>query len=466
MDPVTHGLVGAAAGLSILTAWQRKGLTASQRKGWLEAGANRDAYKTRWAAALCGLIGGELPDADRVIDALFQLFGPEGQGLSYMLNHRGPSHTVVACLAAAPLLALLTRALARRVSPPFWLLVGIAGMGLLLHLAMDGMNDYGVHPFPPLSQRWFYGDFLFLAEPTLWAALLPYILLMLGLPSKRLIGVCAVLGVAVFSGLVWLNQWLTSFGAVVALLCLVGQALLQRRGPRSAIAWASVMLVLVVFFTASRVARRGAMQWMAKQAAGEHVVDVVTTPAPANPFCWRVITVTRDGDSFVARMGMLSFAGVDAMTCYAPPHGIIPGSACGLARCREKSANVLPFAEFSGSFSQFEQLARTNPRVGATRHFLRVPFWGRDARSNACESVKNPALGEPNICSIAAGSLLRKARSQPERLLIGDLRVDYNENDVGEFCKYPFPDKLEEPYDVDWPVGAPPFFHERPRAAR
>ena len=60
MDPVTHGLVGAAAGLSILTAWQRKGLTASQRKGWLEAGANRDAYKTRWAAALCGLIGGEL----------------------------------------------------------------------------------------------------------------------------------------------------------------------------------------------------------------------------------------------------------------------------------------------------------------------------------------------------------------------------------------------------------------------
>jgi len=80
--------------------------------------------------------------------------------------------------------------------------------------------------------------------------------------------------------------------------------------------------------------------------------------------------------------------------------------------------------------------------------------------------VKNPALGEPNICSIAAGSLLRKARSQPERLLIGDLRVDYNENDVGEFCKYPFPDKLEEPYDVDWPVGAPPFFHERPRAAR
>ena len=29
------------------------------------------------------------------------------------------------------------------------------------------MNDYGVHPFPPLSQRWFYGDFLFLAEPTI-----------------------------------------------------------------------------------------------------------------------------------------------------------------------------------------------------------------------------------------------------------------------------------------------------------
>lgn len=421
---------------------------------------DRDAYKTRWVAALCGLVAGELPDADRVIDSCFKLFGDQGQGLSYMLYHRGPSHTLVACLLAAPLLALLTRALTRRISPPLWQLVGIAGTGLLLHLVMDGMNDYGVHPFPPLSQRWLYGDFLFLAEPTLWAALLPYLLLMLGVKTKQLVAVCVVLGGVVFAALVLRKQWLMPFGAVLALLCLVGQALLHRRGPRPSIAWASVLLVLVVFFGASRCARRQALAWTAVLAPGQHVSDVVTTPAPANPFCWRVITVTRNGDSFVARMGMISFFStlVDASSCYSPPRGIIPSSVCGLARCRPELAKVQQFAEFAGSLSEFERMAQTNPRVGATRHFLRVPFWGRDARLNPCDPVSSPESGGPNICTKAKVWPTRRPYPQPERLLIGDLRVDYDKDDVGEFCKYPFLEGQTEPYEACSLVGEPPFF--------
>ena len=457
MDPVTHGLVGAAAGLSISSA--------SQRKGLLGASVGSDALERRWAVALCGLIAGELPDADRIIDLFFNQFGEDGRGLSYMLYHRGPTHTVLACLVAAPLLALLTRAIARRVRLPFWQLVSIAGTGLLLHLAMDGMNDYGIHPFPPLSQRWFYGDFLFLGEPTLWAALLPYILSMLGVRPHQLIAVCAVLGVLIFPALVLMKQWLMPLGAVIALLCLVVQASLQRHGPRSVIAWTSVALVLIVFFSASRFARAQALSWTAQLAPREHVIEVVTTPAPANPFCWRVITVTRDGDSFVARMGMLSFSRfVDATTCYSPPKGILPRSACGLILCRPLLANVRQFAEFSGSFSAFERLAE-NPRVGATRHFLRVPFWGLDARSNTCNAPSNLDHGAQNICAKAAVSPAHRPCPQPSRLLIGDLRVDYDKDDVGEFCKYPFSDPGKESYDDRWPVAEPRFFPDgaRPR---
>ena len=45
------------------------------------------------------------------------------------------------------------------------------GKGRELHLAMDFANNYGVHPFWPLSGRWFYGDTIFIIEP-LWLVLL------------------------------------------------------------------------------------------------------------------------------------------------------------------------------------------------------------------------------------------------------------------------------------------------------
>jgi len=38
-------------------------------------------------------------------------------------------------------------------------------LGLILHLSMDAMNVYGVHPFAPFDPRWFYGDMIFIVEP-------------------------------------------------------------------------------------------------------------------------------------------------------------------------------------------------------------------------------------------------------------------------------------------------------------
>ena len=40
-------------------------------------------------------------------------------------------------------------------------------LGVLLHVCMDFTNSYGVRLLMPLSERWFYGDALYIVDPWL-----------------------------------------------------------------------------------------------------------------------------------------------------------------------------------------------------------------------------------------------------------------------------------------------------------
>src|SRR5690606_3787254 len=48
--------------------------------------------------------------------------------------------------------------------------LAVAG-GFGLHLLMDYLNSYGIHPFHPFDSRWYYGDLIFILEPVFWIAL-------------------------------------------------------------------------------------------------------------------------------------------------------------------------------------------------------------------------------------------------------------------------------------------------------
>jgi inner membrane protein len=41
-------------------------------------------------------------------------------------------------------------------------------VGVFSHVAMDWLNNYGVRLLMPFSQRWFYGDAVFIVDPWLW----------------------------------------------------------------------------------------------------------------------------------------------------------------------------------------------------------------------------------------------------------------------------------------------------------
>jgi inner membrane protein len=45
----------------------------------------------------------------------------------------------------------------------------LAYLGLWLHVFMDWLNSYGVRLLKPFSDRWFYGDALYIIDPVLYA---------------------------------------------------------------------------------------------------------------------------------------------------------------------------------------------------------------------------------------------------------------------------------------------------------
>ena len=140
MDNLCHTLVGATLG---------------------EAGLKR---RTAYASATL-MIASNLPDVDVLVFAT---------GTPSVAFRRGWTHGILADLLLPLLLTAVVVWFARRrgrldVRPRAILLLSY--IGVILHVSMDLLNTYGVRLLMPFSQRWFYGDVLFIVDPWLWAAL-------------------------------------------------------------------------------------------------------------------------------------------------------------------------------------------------------------------------------------------------------------------------------------------------------
>lgn len=118
------------------------------------------------------MIAANLPD----IDALGLLVG---ENLAW---RRGWTHGPVALLILPLLLALVMMAFDRwqerwgrrpadRPPVQFRWLLGLGYIGILSHPLLDFLNTYGIRCLMPFSDRWFYGDALFIIDPWMWGAL-------------------------------------------------------------------------------------------------------------------------------------------------------------------------------------------------------------------------------------------------------------------------------------------------------
>ncbi len=357
MDNITHGLAGLLLAETASAIATRQ---TGRRPDW------------RGAACFTSILAQNLPDSD------FLLVPLTGGVLGYLVQHRGYTHTLLAALPLsllAMLPSVLWMRLRRRVLGRGWLWVGgLALLGGMMHIAMDGTNDYGVHPWWPFDPRWVYGDAVFIIEPLLWASSIGVLLWTVRTRAARIALLLPL--AAILSAAALIREYVrvpTALTLVVytALIVLLAWRLTPSRRPWLGVgAWA---LVTAVFFFASSRADHAVRAAHAELHPSWSIHDVVLTPAPADPFCWRALTVATSSDSHALSVAVVSLW-----------PSMIPASTCPRAD-RETTAPVVPAVrETASGVRELATLTMPLDRVRATLsrcdvdtflRWSRAPYW-------------------------------------------------------------------------------------------
>lgn len=355
MDNLTHSLAGLALGelthrlLPVEPDPQR----ASTRRRLLLTGA---------------AVASNFPDLDLVLTGL----APEPLG--YLLHHRGHTHTLLYALpqallmlAAIWLLWPAARTLPRGSGAARLGLFAATMLGLVLHLSMDAMNVYGVHPFAPFDPRWFYGDMIFIVEPVFWLALGTPLAAHVARPWLRRSFLALLMLVPLLFTLAGFLQWGSLAG--LAAIWLLALGLTRRRGERAALLCgvATVLAFVLVQGWSAGLARDQVAASLRGADPGLRIVDTALSAFPANPLCWTVVSVTDGGgDGYTVRRGVLSLA-----------PGITPVAACPFKIHGEyvaKTPAALAWAwQESGSKARLQALRASDCRVDAWLRFARTP---------------------------------------------------------------------------------------------
>lgn len=360
MDNVSHALAGFAVGAFV------------DRRLAPEPDAARGTTRSR-LLLLSGALASNFPDLDLVFSSL--LPAP----LGYLLHHRGHTHTFLYALPQALLLAALLWLLwpgARRLLGASGAarkgLAWTLGIGLALHIAMDFLNSYGVHPFHPFDSRWLYGDMVFIVEPVFWIAFGTPLAMMARRLPVRLALLAMLLGVPLYFTMRGFLAWpsYAALAAIAAVLAIM-QSRSGARGIRGLAAAAAVGLGFVTLQGgASVLAARGAATASLAAEPGARVLDAAVTPFPANPLCWTFVAISIDdgAGSYALRRGIASIAPaiVDVAAC--------PRSLAGEAAPRGAGRGIVMVQEAHGDLQELRRLARINCHFAAWMRFARAPM--------------------------------------------------------------------------------------------
>ena len=329
MENLSHSLVGAALA---------------------EVALPNDATRTqRTIFFTAGVLAANLPDGDLFYSNIMP------PPLGYLLQHRGYTHTIVGCLGLALLVgafgfipAIRDRLATSR--PQWW---GLIVAALLSHITLDWWNSYGVHPFWPFDNRWVYGDAINIFEPLLWVL----VGIVVAMNSVRMISRASVFLVVAGGVLGMATVGLIPFTAAIvaeslAVVLLIALWRVPRR-PRAVVSLALATAFVAGMFALNRVARAEVIR-TTPPSANAAIVDVVLSPAAANPLCWSALTIERNtaNDTYTLRRGRVSlFAG-------GTPR----------PRCIRESSSTE-----TQSLARLRQLRRDNCRVAAWLQFGRAP---------------------------------------------------------------------------------------------
>jgi len=359
LDNITHSVVGLGVGELLQRSLPR------------EADPARQQTRHRLLLTACAAAS-NFPDLDLVFTRLAP--GP----LGYLLHHRGHTHTLLFLLPQALLLLALlwalwpnARALLRESSAARRGLVLALAAGFLLHLGMDLLNNYGVHPFYPFSGAWYFGDMIYIIEPLFWVVFGVPLAMSMQARRARLLLLASLpiilLYVTVHGYLGW-----ASFGALLVLGAGVAALRFMHMQSRRA-------LLLALGIAAAYVGLQASMSHKARQAVTAalvladpqaRVLDVALTAFPSQPLCWSFASVESDGTHYLLRRGHLSLAPERL-----PPQDCPAALAAG-ARDEAKAIvpGVLVSKSWQGNVAALREGVRSNCRLEAWMRFARMPM--------------------------------------------------------------------------------------------
>jgi inner membrane protein len=329
-------------------------------------------HPVRATAYLVSALANNLPD----IDAVYTwITGPKPLG--YLVHHRGHTHTLLLALPAAWLLGqIVWRWFARRhadaTASDRRLFLGLALSGVLLHLSMDFGNNYGVHPFWPLSNRWFYGDSIFIVEPLWWAIAIPVLAHTLQrrwLKVTLLVLLWAVLVVCWFVPFVSTGTRLTLLG-LTALSWFVARRASERR--RIQLTLAASLAVPLVFVLASTRAKASLREAAQASFPALTIVDVATTPSPGNPACWEGLVAGEQAGVYRLLRATVALGPVAADACGAGAD--VDPTAPVTILTRVNRGGVRWLSGYSEEVATLRRLRDNDCRFRALLQFARLPY--------------------------------------------------------------------------------------------
>jgi inner membrane protein len=287
MDNLTHSLVGvvlAKSGLERLSPY---------------------------ATAVC-VLAANAPDAD-ILTALW------GRWFS-LEHHRGITHSIVGVIAIGFLLPLFfyfgDRAIAAwRKREPRVKLKGLLIASLIAtasHPILDWTNSYGVRPFLPFNEQWFYGDLVFIFDPWLWLVLggagflltantrgkfalwtvigsvTTFLLLLLTILSAMVSPSRREIYIPLASKMIWIIS-------IVAIILLYRSNAAQKWGSKIALA---ALAFMVLYWGSLSFIHATVINKVENEAAniastnGEKINRVAAMPTVANPLRWQGMAET------------------------------------------------------------------------------------------------------------------------------------------------------------------------------
>ncbi len=387
MDNFTHSLVGLLVAEGVHQVQLRR--QQKHQTTWSSGHRNVLYWVSVWA--------NNLPDLD------FLWTGITGGRLGYLVHHRGHTHTLGGILLQLPILMGLFYLVGFKwkdfripfskdpFAKLFW---AVGALGLCLHVFLDSWNSYGVHPFWPISSKWFYGDAVFIFEPWIWLIAICGIWFAIRTTFfKWVLGGLVLLSMFV----VWkiaLFDWKLSLAYTASFpLILWIFSSIKRGGLRIAVAGSLVGGLVIGLLTLSQEIRSELSRDTASptESAADlpteipnKVVDVILSAMPSNPICWLVqkTETTTDGLGYFFKRGVVSIAPniISAKKCAVlqPEEITAPRKLLGIEEDLRMVGDrprwqAYWFDEYEGSLSSLRVLSKDDCHTQAYLRFSRAP---------------------------------------------------------------------------------------------